>query len=402
MKGKVAYVAIPESGGLFRFYLNLRKALKSHGWDVLAPCVGPSAHKRWDDEFADEGCHLVAGSEKDPERSAKELVSWIEANDINILMPMDCSIAASAIPHMSSSVRVVTRCSTLSDFGYRISLLCPERLNRVVVMTPAQERGISRYSDSEGKVELIPHGVDVEAIKGVSRRAAERAESVLRLLYLGRLEDRSKGVLFIPKILSCLGGQGVDFEMDIIGDGPDRLKLDSELKRLGIKDRVNMTGTLHEAQVVERLNTIPYDIMLMPSRYEGFPNAVLEGMAAGIVPVVSSIEGISDFVIEDGVSGLACPIGNTDEFASAVASLAADRNRLRAMSLKARETVCDRFSLERMGRDYDHLFEAVLAEPEKEGPLPWDAFSINRNYRPSWRNHVPDWAKNLLRRYKRI
>lgn len=395
---KIAYCVVPESGGLFSFYLNLKRALAPHGWELVAPCVGVSSWKRWDSAFADESCHLIAQNELDPQKSAMALVDWIEDNEIDIFMPMDSSVAASALPHMKSGVRLVTRCSTLSDFGFRICLLCPERLHRIVVMTPAQKERMLRYQGARGKVHLIPHGVDLDAIVGVQGAKTD----VLRLLYLGRLEDRSKGVLFIPDIIVRLGKAGVSCEMDIIGDGVDRSRLELRVASLRLENRVKLLGTLSEGQVRNQLNTVHYDLLVMPSRYEGFPNAILEAMAAGIVPVVSRLEGISDFIIEDGVNGMLCGIGNTGEFASAIRCLDGDHCLQKNMAAQAKKTVSERFSLRRMGEDYDRMFNEVMNEANNYIPVSWDKFVLNSNYTPSFRNYVPDWVKNIIRHYVRI
>jgi glycosyltransferase involved in cell wall biosynthesis len=136
----------------------------------------------------------------------------------------------------------------------------------------------------------------------------------------------------------------------------------------------------------------------MPSRVEGCPNALLEAMAAGAVPVPSRIRGGTDFVVEDGVSGLLRPIGAADQFAAGVAELAKDREKLARMSMAARDRVEARFSLERMGRDYDRLFRDVLAErPPDAPPRPWSEFRLEPAFRRGWRRWVPRAVKDALR-----
>ncbi len=93
MNRRIAYSVIPESGGLFRFYNNLRCSLIEYNWDVRAVCLGSTAAERWDHSFADEGCHLVAPDVHQRVDAAKALAGWLEENKIDILIPMDDSIA---------------------------------------------------------------------------------------------------------------------------------------------------------------------------------------------------------------------------------------------------------------------------------------------------------------------
>ncbi|OVE75608.1 hypothetical protein BVX97_04275 [bacterium E08(2017)] len=413
---KIAYCAVPESGGLFRFYQNLRKALEPLGWELVAPSAGLSVAKRWDESFADKTCHLLVPDETDPKKCSEALANWLKEHEVSILIPMDDSIAANALPHMDSGIKLVTRCSTVSDFGFRICLLCPERLSRIVVMTPAQEKRMLNYDGAEGKVTVIPHGVDVQEAGSIEHQPApdqsgglagrvdsgEESPRLFKVVYIGRLEDRSKGILFLPAIALRLKEKGIDFRMDVIGDGIDRERLEYKLEELEIEDKVELVGSLAKEALTERITAEGYDALILPSRYEGFPNALLEGMAAGMVPVVSDLDGIGGFIIENGVEGFLCEIGNPIAFASALGKIAQDPKLRQEMADKARAAVDSRFSLKRMGEDYDRLFSEVLDEKAVYEPRPWSEYEINKNYRQSWRRFIPTWAKNYIRRYIRI
>ena len=65
----------------------------------------------------------------------------------------------------------------------------------------------------------------------------------------------------------------------------------------------------------------------MPSRFEGFGFSLIEAMAAGCVPIVSRIHGVTDWIVEDGKTGFVCGIDKPREFAERLIQLSKDRGR---------------------------------------------------------------------------
>ena len=97
--------------------------------------------------------------------------------------------------------------------------------------------------------------------------------------------------------------------------------------------------TLHEISGLGKLNPEKTsdelshaDIFLMPSKFEGFPNALLENMANGVVPIVSRIKGVTDWIVDNEVNGLICNQGNSQQFAECVRRLYYDNNLLESIT----------------------------------------------------------------------
>ena len=74
------------------------------------------------------------------------------------------------------------------------------------------------------------------------------------------------------------------------------------------------------------------DLFLFTSHFEGFPNALLEAMTAGCVPVAWRLEGITDYILDHGITGFLCELGDYDDFCSRVSELDRSRELLRRMS----------------------------------------------------------------------
>lgn len=181
----------------------------------------------------------------------------------------------------------------------------------------------------------------------------------LRIIYVGRLEDQQKGVMHLPGIAKRLRDSHVDFEMRIVGDGPHLSSLKQRFAQQCADCRVFLHGAAHHEEVPGLL--AKHDVLVLPSYFEGLPIALLEAMAAGVVPVCSRLRGQTDFIISNGENGYLANVGDEGGFAAAIESVAGNRNQLRNLSLAAWTTIGDRFSLEAMGKAYQDTISATMA-----------------------------------------
>jgi hypothetical protein len=121
-------------------------------------------------------------------------------------------------------------------------------------------------------------------------------------------------------------------------------------------------------------------------------------MMAGCVPVASRIEGITDFILEEGRTGLLCSIGSDEEFARAIARLHTDRAALTTIGKAAAVAARDRWNCERMSAEYAALFTEIAGGLGPQvTPLPWSRFCLPAPFRPTWRGFIPKPIKRLVR-----
>lgn len=162
-----------------------------------------------------------------------------------------------------------------------------------------------------------------------SRRRARSGP--LELCFLGTLVER-KG---LDILVEGLARTDVDWRLTVVGDpaaDPEYVTtVRRRIGRLGVDDRVQFAGRLDDTALTARLRAA--DVLALPSRYEPFGIAYLEGMSFGCVPLATTEGGASEFVT-DGVSGMVVP----PEPAAVAAALDAlsDRNRLERMQGAAR------------------------------------------------------------------
>ena len=102
---------------------------------------------------------------------------------------------------------------------------------------------------------------------------------------------------------SMARGEAEDWTLTLVGEGPERLALEAQVARLGLQQRVDFLG--HCRDVSTWLATA--SVFVLPSRFEGMPNALLEAMAQGLAVVVTDASPGPLEEIEQGVNGFVVP-----------------------------------------------------------------------------------------------
>ncbi len=225
----------------------------------------------------------------------------------------------------------------------------------IVVLSRAELDEFARHF-ADKNVVLLPNGIDCEPYLRFNRPPADPA-APLRLIYVGRLAPR-KGLDEILDALAGLEGRGCAAQLVIAGSGPDERRLRRRARELGLSARVGFAGPAygeHKARLLSQA-----DVLLLPSYSEGLPYALLEAMAAGVVPVVTAVGAIPD-VVEAGMHGTFVPVRDAGAIAQAIVELGADRARLARMSAACRKRIAAAYSIERVGADFSGLYAELCA-----------------------------------------
>jgi len=176
-------------------------------------------------------------------------------------------------------------------------------------------------------------------------------EGSLRAIFAGRLDEVQKGVFDLPEIDRRLQAQGLEVQWSVAGSGPDEAALKRQWQ---FNPLVQWLGRLSTPALLDAYAA--QDVFVLPTRFEGFPVALVEAMGAGLVPVVSDIaSGVPEVVVK-GRSGECPPPGDVEAFAAAMVGLDRDRRRLEAMSAAARQTIIDRYDIRDRVADYQALY----------------------------------------------
>lgn len=153
----------------------------------------------------------------------------------------------------------------------------------------------------------------------------------LRGVCVARLEQY-KGVDVLLRALQLVQAQGIRVVMRVVGDGAERDALASLARALGLRD-VRFVGAVAPDVVGEELRAA--ELMILPSRSEGLPLAIVEAMAYGL-PVVATRVGGNAEVVDDGATGLLVAPEQPEALAASIVRLANDPDARRRMGEAAR------------------------------------------------------------------
>lgn len=194
------------------------------------------------------------------------------------------------------------------------------------------------------KVVLTRHGTDLERFATIVRRPSGR-----RILAVGRLVPK-KGFDLLVRACAALDRSGVDFECVIVGDGPERERLEALVAELGLAHRITLAPARPQSELVQQYAVA--DVFVLPCRItddgdrDGVPNVVMEAMATGIPVVATAVSGLPEVVL-DGVTGTLVPPEDPAALARALAAAIDDARTAADMGSAGRRRAIEEFSWER-------------------------------------------------------
>lgn len=230
----------------------------------------------------------------------------------------------------------------LSEAIQRLLLRRVDQVIAVSSMTKDQLLGLE--PSLLGRIEVARTGVPAELFR-LSRIVRT---GILRVLVIGALSEEKDPMAALQVVAGVAGAK-----LRMVGSGPLEPIVIEEAKRLGMNGRLELVGSVDD--VSRHLEWA--DVLLLTSRTEGLPGAVLEAGAAGLATVTYDVGGVREAVL-DGVTGIVVVPGDRSTLTRALESLSTDRDRMVRMGEAARRHIHDLFQLESVIDDYVRLFTA--------------------------------------------
>jgi glycosyltransferase involved in cell wall biosynthesis len=205
----------------------------------------------------------------------------------------------------------------------------------------------SEYGLGMGNARLLYNGI--ESSVDPSPAVASSGDGVTVLGGVGRLASE-KGYDVLLRAMTELP----ECRLVLLGEGSMRTELTELATDLGIADRVEFVGWVDPPWATRWT----FDILIAPSRVEGFGLVAVEAMRAGIPVIASGVGGFFE-IIDDGDTGLLVEPENPSALAAAIRRLGQDPEERAAMAERARSSVNGRFSTQAMAEQYTEVFEEV-------------------------------------------
>lgn len=212
---------------------------------------------------------------------------------------------------------------------------------KIIAVSNEVKNSLVKYQKIyKNKIIIIPNG----SIIPTKLKNYEKNNKNLKILNIGRFTEQ-KGHLFLLEAMNDLKKEGYsNIHLTIVGDGTLKKKMEDFIRENNLESSVSLRDIIEDRNILEEVY-LNSDLFILSSLWEGFPNALLEAMSYGIVPVATDISGTRE-VIKDGVSGYLIKPGSVSEIKEKIRFILNNPDVLNSISENSHNRIkCD-YSLE--------------------------------------------------------
>jgi glycosyltransferase involved in cell wall biosynthesis len=252
-----------------------------------------------------------------------------------------------------------------------------ETAERIVATSPQEQQHMRSLVSTEGNIDIIPCGTDIQRFGSIGREAAraelEIAKDAKVVLYVGRFDQR-KGIETLVRAVNESELRDSKNLKLIIGggstpgnsDGIERDRIEQIVHELGITDLTIFSGRL--SQDILPTYYAAADVCVVPSHYEPFGLVAIEAMASG-TPVVASDVGGLQFTVVNEQTGLLAPPQDVGAFASAIDRILFNPEWRDELGKAGRKRTESKFSWHGVATQLSELYTQLLEPSAKEPAL---------------------------------
>jgi N-acetyl-alpha-D-glucosaminyl L-malate synthase BshA len=240
-----------------------------------------------------------------------------------------------------------------SDPSYHIvNTHSVEKADAVTAVSSFMQREAYERLGIEREVKVIPNFVDAEAFSP-KKYGADDCEECGGIIHVSNFRP-VKRVSDLVNAMAIVTKEEPKAKLTLVGDGPDRHGVEKLIDSLDLNGNVTMTGFRSDIPNLMRCS----DIGVLCSETESAPLTLLEGMSTGLPMVATKVGGVQE-IIEDGKNGLIVLPKHPEELAQAILRLYRDQKLRRRLGEKARKTVIERYTAEKVVNQYLGTFASV-------------------------------------------
>lgn len=222
----------------------------------------------------------------------------------------------------------------------------------LIVQTQAVAAKYAASGWSLKRLKVIPNPVPEQMLN--IQRYTNVATSTKILLSIGRLDEGKQFALLI-NVFAKLTRRYANWSLRIIGEGDLRFALQQQIASLGLESCIKLAG---ESEIIGE-ELAQADIFALTSKYEGFPNVLLEAMTVGLPCVSFNCPSGPREISMDGQIALLVPLNDEQALEFALERLMLDANLRQTLGDQARISVLERFALNKVLEQWELLFQEL-------------------------------------------
>ena len=244
-----------------------------------------------------------------------------------------------------------TRTSARTEVLRRLRTWHARQARSVIVPSRFLATVVERWGIPEARIRVV---YNATTPSNGTTSAKVLLDTAVKLITVGRLVHW-KRVDEVIRVTASLKDAG----LVIVGDGPERHRLESLARDLGVADRVVFAGQSAREETMGLLAAS--DAFVLNSTYEGLPHTVVEAMEMGVAVVATAAGGTSE-VVDDGETGLLVEPGNREDLERALVRITGDGELRRRLSLRGRQVVRERFAVNTMVDKTEQVLRRAVSE----------------------------------------
>lgn len=232
-------------------------------------------------------------------------------------------------------------------------LMIPFINHFVVVSKDLQAWGKEKLG-LDKKLKLVFNGIDLKQFEQKNKQTSQKEK--FTFVSVGRLVDVKNHKLLIDAFSKAAQQESKiqSAQLLIVGDGPNRQILETQIKDLNLSDSIKLLGNSNDIPgILNRAN-----VFVLSSKYEAMPMTALEAMACRLPVIAPDVGGVS-FILENEDNGLLIESESLDALANALISAINNTQKFEAMGMKGLQRVEKNFSVEAMTDAYFSLYQKI-------------------------------------------
>lgn len=360
-------------GGTEMQTLNLAKALKKGGHDIYVVCYF-EYHPEIITAFKSAGCEVsiispdgfrpkgVVNTFLFLKKRFKKLINRLQPDFVHLQYMAPGALAALAF-YSAGAKKLICTSHTSGELYSPLGLQIFRFLSKYLFHA-TQLVSMEAEKSYFGSAQLFKEGEHVQ--KGSHLTIYNSLPSYIRIISHPRTHGKDmtigvvsrleaiKGMDLVIPVFAQIAREFPKIKFLIVGDGSLLSMMADQAKEYGIEDRTIFTGKIHPDCLEELYDKI--DVLLIPSRSEGFGFTAVEGMARGCVPVASNVGGLKEIITSD--CGFLHASEHTDSIIQQLKKVICDTELLNAMSFKAIQRA-SLFSFDRYCKLINQLYHKI-------------------------------------------